>query len=127
MDLYGKVLIALLESGTLPLIIVVLLTVIGFLIWLITNKSNKDNGYVDSAIEGMKAMLQEQHAEMEKLSTIVYKFKLELESEKQKSFSLQTEIIELKQENLKLKTLISELEALVRELQAENARLKGME
>jgi len=120
-----KILITLLETGTLPLITVVLLVVIGFLIWFIVNKSNKDGAYIDATIEGMKAMIQEQHADIEKLSSVVYKFKIELEQEKQKSFSLQTEIIELKNENLKLKSLIVELEQLVRDLQTENKQLRG--
>lgn len=119
-----KILIAVLESG-LPVSVIILLIAVGFIGYLLLVRSKSSEAYVHEAISAMQITINEQHADIEKLSQIVYKFKQELEKEKQRNYTLQDEISQLKEENRKLKSLVTELENLVSKLKKENETLRG--
>ena len=118
-----KLLSALL-SADMPIVFVVLLGIIGLLIYLLLNKNKHVENENKQAIEALHVIIDEQRYEMEKLSKVVYQFKEELKKSENEKYELQNEILTLRQENLRLKDLVSKMEEVIQEYKAEIDQLK---
>lgn len=115
----------LIESGGFSLIDMILLAVIGILIYFMTIKQRDNESNVSSAIDGMQALIQEERHQTEALSRTVYTIRQEMEKEREKNFALREEILILKQENIRLQNLVTQMETLVKQYQDELFELKN--
>lgn len=118
-------LVALMTSGTLSLIDLVLVAIIGVLVYMMTVRQKASENQLNNTVNGMKLLLEEERHQTEALSKTVYEIRKEMKHEQDKNFELREEILALKNENLRLQNLVTQMEALVKQYQAELAMYKG--
>ena len=116
---------ALIDSGMFSVIDLVLLGFIGVLLYFITIKQKSNESNVSNAIDGLQALLEEERAQTQALSKTVYTIRQQMEVEREKTYELREEILTLKNENMRLQTLVTQMDTLIQQYRAEIERLKA--
>ena len=116
---------ALIDSGMFSVIDLVLLGFIGVLLYFITVKQKSNESNVSNAIDGLQALLEEERAQTQALSKTVYTIRQQMEIEREKTYELREEILTLKNENMRLQTLVTQMDTLIQQYKEEIERLKS--
>lgn len=114
---------SLIESGVFSVIDMILLATVGILIYFLSIKKGKAESYVNSTIEGMKIMMDEEKAHTQELSRTVGEIRKDMERERDEKWILKEQILTLKAENERLKLVVADLEHIVANLREENNKL----
>lgn len=115
----------LMKNGSFSLLDIILLASIGVLIYIITIKMKQSENQVNNTVEGMCKLLEEERMQTEALSKVVFQVKKEVELEKEKNFALREEILVLKNENMRLTNLVTQMEKLIEQYKEEIKILKS--
>lgn len=114
----------LMSSGALSLIDMVLIAIIGLLVYFLTIKQKDSESKLNNTVEGLHILLEEERLQTNALSKTVHEIRKEMKTEQEKNFALREEILVLKQENLRLQNLVTQMEKLVQTYQEEIKLLK---
>lgn len=116
-------LVALMSSGALNLLDLVLIAGMGVLLYIMTVRQKASDSDLHHTVEGLKTLLEEEHRTTDKLSKTVYQIRQEMEHEREEKWMLKEQILTLKAENERLKHVVADLEQIVKNLREENERL----
>lgn len=117
-------LIELMGSGHLSFLDMVLVAIIGLLVYFMTIKMKSSENHMNNTVAGLKSLLEEERRQTEGLSRTVYEIRKEMKAEQEKNFALREEILVLKNENMRLQSLVTQMEQLVKQYQEELAEYK---
>lgn len=118
-----EIITALIESGLFSPTNLVLFGVVGLLLYFMNTKQKNNEANVQSTIEGMQTLLEEERQQTEILSKTVYTIRVEMEKERDEKWLLKEQILLLKTENERLKMVVADLERIVANLREENIKL----
>ena len=116
-------LVALMSSGTLSVIDLILVAIIGVLVYMMTIRQKASESELKNTVDGMRVLLEEERANTTALSKTVYTIRKEMEEEREEKWLLKEQILTLKAENERLKNVVADLELIVKNLREENEKL----
>ena len=119
-----KIIVELMGSGMFSILDLLLIAVIGIMAYFLIAKMKCSESYVNTTIEGMRSLLEEERKQTEALSKTVYTIRKEINNEKEKNFALREEIIILKQENIRLQNVVTQMEELIKEYKQQIEELR---
>lgn len=110
---------ALIGSGSLGVVESILVCVIGVLVYFVFIKQKNSENYMNNTIAGMQTLLHEEKEQTQFLAKEVTTIRTQMELEKEKTYQLREEILVLKNENIRLQNLVTQMEALVQQYKEE--------
>lgn len=119
-----EALITLLQGGMFSLLDIVLVGIIGLILYFMRHHVSNNQKDVQDTINGLQILLNEERIQTQALSNVVYEMKKDAELEKDKNYALREEILELKAENRRLQTLVTQMDNLIKQYQHEIEVLK---